>query len=137
MISEIVSRLAAAGCVAPEEEAIELLEAAGDSAALDALVTRRASGEPLAWLVGSVPFCGIQVKVHTGVYVPRWQTEPLARKAAAFLPEGGIAVDLCTGAGAIACVLHAMSPLSTVVAIPLSTRLSLASRICTASGSTL
>ncbi|MDX6410111.1 MAG: release factor glutamine methyltransferase, partial [Gaiellaceae bacterium] len=112
----MVARLAAAGCVAAEEEAAELLAAAGDPAELDAMVTRRTRGEPLAWVVGAVDFCGIRVKVAAGVYVPRWQTEPLARRAAALLPADGTAVDLCTGAGAIACVLQASARGATVVA---------------------
>jgi len=113
---DIVSRLAEAGCLAPEEEAAELLGATDDPAALDVLVSRRARGEPLAWLVGSVPFCGLRVKVHTGVYPPRWQTEALARRAASLLPERGVAVDLCTGSGAIACWLKACVPSATVLA---------------------
>ena len=117
-----MARLAAAGCVAPEEEAGELLAAAmaaGEQThldALDELVARRTRGEPLAWVVGTVDFCGLRVKVRPGVYVPRWQTEALARRASALLPPGGVAVDLCTGAGAIACVLRAACPSATVVA---------------------
>lgn len=115
--ADIASRLAASGCVAAEEEAAELLTAAeGDLARLETLVTRRTGGEPLAWVVGSVSFCGIRVKVHAGVYVPRGQSEPLARRAAQLLRHGGAAVDLCTGAGAIACVLRAAAPTATVVA---------------------
>ena len=113
----MAARLAAAGCVAPEEEAAELMAfAAGDRELLAALVERRTNGEPLAWLVGGVTFCGLRVRVDPGVYVPRWQTEPLARRASQLLPAGGVAVDLCTGAGAIACVLAASVPSATVVA---------------------
>ena len=113
----LAARLAASGCVAAAEEAAELLAASGDDpAGLEVLVSRRESGEPLAWVVGSVTFCDIRVKVRGGVYVPRRQTEPLARRAAALLPDGGIAVDLCTGAGAIACVVRATSPSATVLA---------------------
>jgi release factor glutamine methyltransferase len=111
-----VARLAAAGCIAAEEEATALAAAATGPAHLDALVDRRTHGEPLAWLVGAVEFCGIRVIVHPGVYVPRWQSEPLARRAAALLPANGIAVDLCTGAGAIARVLRTSSPSAVVVA---------------------
>ena len=116
-VAEVASRLAAAGCVAAEEEAAELVATAhGDSVRLESLVARRTRGEPLAWVVGSTVFCGIRLKVHTGVYVPRWQTEPMARRAAALLPERGIAVDLCTGAGAIARVLQAAKPSAAVLA---------------------
>jgi release factor glutamine methyltransferase len=115
-LDEVASRLAAAGCVAPQEEAAELATVATDPGHLDELVSRRCAGEPLAWLVGAVTFCGIRVAVGPGVYVPRWQSEPLARRGAALLPASGTAVDLCTGAGAIACVLQAAAPAATVLA---------------------
>lgn len=106
-----------AGCVAAEEEAAELVEVAdGDAARLRELVARRCAGEPLAWLTGSVRFCGEMVLVHQLVYVPRWQSEPLALEAVARLPERGLAVDLCTGSGAIAVVLARRRPLARVVA---------------------
>jgi release factor glutamine methyltransferase len=110
-------RLRSAGCIAAEEEAGELVDAAGgDRERLRRIVARRCSGEPLAWLVGSVRFCGETVLVRPGVYVPRWQSEPLALEAAARLPEHGLAVDLCTGAGAIALVLARRRPMARVVA---------------------
>jgi release factor glutamine methyltransferase len=103
--------------VAAAEEAAELVAvSAGDPERLEALVARRTSGEPLAWLVGSMAFCGVRVAVHPGVYVPRIQSEALAHRAAGLLPAGGIAVDLCTGAGAIASVLGSSAPATTVVA---------------------
>ncbi|HVC70605.1 MAG TPA: methyltransferase [Acidimicrobiales bacterium] len=111
------AELRAAGCVAAAEEAAELMEAAGgDPGRLRALVARRCSGEPLAWLTGSVRFGGETVLVHRGVYVPRWQSEPLAFEAAARLPEDGLAADLCTGAGAVAVVLARRRPRARVVA---------------------
>jgi release factor glutamine methyltransferase len=103
--------------VAAEEEAALLRAAAGgDADGLETLVRRRTAGEPLAWLVGGIEFCGLAVKVHPGVYVPRWQTEALAERAASLLPSHGVAVDLCTGAGAIAAVLQARRPAATVFA---------------------
>ena len=102
--------------MAAEQEAAELVGAAHDAAELDAFVRRRSAGEPMAWIVGAVEFCGVRVAVDRGVFVPRWQSEPLARRAAGLLPAHGVAVDLCTGAGAIACVLRAAAPAATVVA---------------------
>src|SRR5690348_3118186 len=94
------------GFVAADEEAVELVAAAaGDAAVLDAMVKRRLTGEPFAWIVGTVEFCGLSVVVQPGVYVPRWQTEPMAWRALERLPEGGTAIDLCTGSGAVARVL--------------------------------
>ena len=112
--------LTEAGCIAACEEADELLQAAGgDSDALYDLVSRRTNGEPIAWLTGAVTFCGARLFVAPGVYVPRWQTEPLARRAATLLPLAGVAADLCTGAGAIAAVLAAAVPTAQVVATEL------------------
>lgn len=113
----LVARLAAAGFVAPREEANELLAcAAGDAERLDSLVGRRLTGEPLAWIAGSVAFCGLQIRVDPGVYVPRRQSEPLARRAVERLPATGTAVDLCTGTGAIARTLSTARPGARVVA---------------------
>jgi release factor glutamine methyltransferase len=103
--------------VAAGEEAQELIaRAAGVDEVLEALVRRRLTGEPLAWITGSVAFCGLTVRVDPGVYVPRWQTEPLARRAAERLPAGGTAIDLCTGAGAVAKTLMTERPGARVVA---------------------
>jgi release factor glutamine methyltransferase len=112
--------LTEAGCVAAREEADQLIrDAAGDQDVLDDLVSRRAAGEPIAWLTGAVSFCGLELSVAPGIYVPRAQTEPLARRAATLLPEAGVAVDLCTGAGAIAAVLAAAVPTARVLATEL------------------
>jgi release factor glutamine methyltransferase len=106
----------AAGCVAAEEEAAELIACAPDRASLNSMIARRVAGEPLAWITGSARFCGLEVTVHPGVYVPRWQSETLARTAAGLVPLRGTAVDLCTGSGAIAQVLASARPDARVLA---------------------
>ncbi len=112
--------LAEAGCIAAPEEAGQLMEAAaGDPEVLADLVSRRIGGEPIAWLTGAVTFCGVELLVAPGVYVPRPQTEPLARRAGTLLPPAGVAADLCTGAGAIAAVLAAVVPTARVLATEL------------------
>jgi release factor glutamine methyltransferase len=114
---ELRALLAQEGFVAAEEEADELLErAAGDAALLDALVARRLTGEPLAWITGRELFCELEIRVEPGVYVPRWQSEQLALRAVARLPPEGTAVDVCTGCGAIARVLAHARPGVRVVA---------------------
>ncbi|MDQ6617178.1 MAG: putative protein N(5)-glutamine methyltransferase [Actinomycetota bacterium] len=116
----VVQMLTEAGCIAAWEEADELMEAAaGNADLLGNLVARRANGEPIAWLTGAVMFCGVKLFVAPGVYVPRWQTEPLARRAATLLPPVGVAADLCTGSGAIAAVLDAAVPTAHVLATEL------------------
>jgi release factor glutamine methyltransferase len=115
--------LADNGFVAADEEADELLaRAAGDRELLVTLVERRLTGEPLAWITGTVEFCGVTVQIDPGVYPSRWQTEPIARRAVERLPEEGTAVDLCTGAGAIAVTLRANRPGARVVATDLDER---------------
>ncbi len=121
--AELRDRLWAAGFVAAEEEAVELLEAAdGDADRFEALVARRLSGEPLAWITGGVTFCGLRLRVDPGVYVPRWHSEALAERAAERLPEEGLGVDLCTGCGAIAAVLAARRPRARVLAADVDAR---------------
>ena len=119
----LVELLAAEGFVAAEEEADELLtRAGGDAELLDALVARRLTGEPLAWITGTVTFCGLEIRVDPGVYVPRWQTEQLALRAVERLPERGSAIDVCTGSGAIAATLLARRPGARVMASDLDAR---------------
>jgi release factor glutamine methyltransferase len=105
--------------VAAEEEAGELLAAAPDQAVLEEWRSRREQGEPLAWITGRMEFCGRWLHVAPGVYVPRIQTEELALRAAALLPDHGCAADLCTGAGAIAAHLMAEVPTATVIGVDL------------------
>jgi release factor glutamine methyltransferase len=115
----VTRALEAAGCVAADDEAVELLAAAQGPDELRRMVDRRRAGEPLPWITGTTSFCGLTVRVDPGVYVPRWQSEPLARRAADLLPDDGAAVDLCTGSGAIALVLRAAHPTSRVIATEL------------------
>jgi len=122
-LDSLTARLAGAGFIAAHEEAVELLARAdGDAGLLRSLVARRLTGEPLAWITGRVSFCGVEIRVDPGVYVPRWQSEQLARRAAQRLPAGGIAIDLCTGSGAIAKTLSAAAPGARVVASDIDAR---------------
>jgi release factor glutamine methyltransferase len=83
---------------------------------LRTLAGRRLAGEPLAWITGQADFGEQRVAIHPGVYVPRWQSVALARRATDRLPAGGKAIDLCTGSGAVAMALQAARPSAHVVA---------------------
>lgn len=116
-----------AGCVAAEEEAAEILAAAGDvdATTLESCIRRRERGEPLAWITGTTRFCGRTIQVDPGVYVPRAQSQELARRAAGVLAAAGVgarAVDLCAGSGAIAAYLCAAAPEATVLAVDVDRR---------------
>jgi release factor glutamine methyltransferase len=122
-LDDVTTRLADAGFIAAREEAEELLECAGgDDLILASMTERRLRGEPLAWITGFAMFCGSEIRIDRGVYVPRWQSEPLARRAATRLPPQGTAIDLCTGSGAIAKALHVARPGARVVATDVDDR---------------
>lgn len=101
----VAARLAAAGVGSPDHDARLLIEAAHDGAALETLVARRASREPLQHLTGVAYFRHLELAVGPGVFVPRPETELLAQAAIDALRPGDIAVDLCAGSGAVALAL--------------------------------
>jgi release factor glutamine methyltransferase len=84
------------------------MSAAGTPAELDAMVSRRAAGEPLEQVIGWAEFCGLRIAVAPGVFVPRRRTEFLVRQAVALAQPGAVIVDLCCGAGAIGAALAAV-----------------------------
>lgn len=103
---EVVDQLRWAGCVYADDEARLIIEtAAGDQAAMNRLLTRRCSGEPLELVVGFADFAGVRVGVVPGVFLPRVRSEGLVDIAAELL--GGedrssrIVVDLGCGTGAL------------------------------------
>jgi len=116
-LAAVADRLIAAGCVAATEEAAALLTAAPDEPTLESWLCRREQGEPLAWITSTVMFCGQWLYVAPGLYVPRFQSEDLARSAAAVLIDNGRAVDLCTGVGAVAAYLVTQVPTATVIGV--------------------
>lgn len=72
--------------------------------AFRALCVRRASGEPLAYIVGSKEFFGLALQVDGRVLVPRPDTETLVDWSLERLQLPGLlqVLDLGTGSGAIA-----------------------------------
>jgi len=89
---------------------------------LDALVRRRASGEPLAYLLGSAGFYGREFKVTGDVLVPRPETELLVELALERLGHVAepVVADLGTGSGVLAVTLKCLCPQARVVAVDLS-----------------
>jgi release factor glutamine methyltransferase len=148
LVAAVTSQLCAAGCVSAPAEARWLLEEAlelapgelarrrGEAvpgaralqpstsarARLAAMTARRAAGEPLQYVVGWAPFGRLRLAVGPGVFVPRPETEGLAELAAARLHaqrEPRLAVDLCSGCGAIACFVADAVPGARVLATEL------------------
>lgn len=106
----VVARLRTAGCVFAEDEARLLISAARTPDELAAMVDRRVSGLPLEHVLGWAEFCGLEINVEPGVFVPRRRTEFLVSQAAALSEPGQVIVDLCCGAGAIGAALAAAVP---------------------------
>ncbi len=127
-LDDVIARLAAAGCVAAAEEAVELAAASPDLTTLDSWLSRREQGEPVAWITGRTTFGGRRLHIAPGLYVPRLQSEELARRAATHLPDHGRALDLCTGAGAVAAYLGASVPTATVIAVDRDVRAAICAR---------
>jgi release factor glutamine methyltransferase len=86
------------------------------AAAFESLASRRAAGEPFAYLVGEREFHGLTLAVSDAVLVPRPDTETLVEWALELLagPLGQTAqpavLDLGTGSGAIALALKNACP---------------------------
>ena len=70
----------------------------------DRMVERRSTGEPVPFIIGRLEFRGLELRAKPGVFVPRDSSEFLAEQAVRRLRRRGdpVAVDLATGAGAIA-----------------------------------
>src|SRR5664280_2978451 len=69
-------------------------------------IERRATGEPLQYVTGEMPFRHLVLQVKPGVFIPRPETEVLVDAVLEHLDRGDVAapavLDLCTGSGAIA-----------------------------------
>jgi len=83
------------------------------------LLARRLSGEPIAYIVGSRGFFGLEFKTTPAVLIPRPETELLVELALEKIPAGTVTkiLDLGTGSGAIAISLAKNRPLATVTAV--------------------
>ena len=92
------------------------------AAQYEAWVTRRAAGEPIAYLLGRKPFYDREMIVTPDVLVPRPETEHLLEAALDAIPiEASItAVDVGTGSGAIAVTFAALRPRATVYGVDVS-----------------
>ena len=70
----------------------------------DRFVARRATGEPVPYIIGESEFRGLWLDAKPGVFVPRDSTEFLAEQAIRRLRRRGdpVAIDLACGSGAVA-----------------------------------
>ena len=102
----------------------ELLIGESEQEILESLLSRRANGEPLAYLTGETSFRGRNFKVTPDVLVPRPETEELVGLALAALgefPGSDLqALDLGCGSGVIAISIALECPKAKVTGVDLS-----------------
>ncbi|HZX32111.1 MAG TPA: peptide chain release factor N(5)-glutamine methyltransferase [Rhodocyclaceae bacterium] len=91
-------------------------------ARLEILISRRADGEPLAYLLGSAEFYGREFAVSPAVLIPRPETEGLVTLALDRVKgmESPRILDLGTGSGIIAVTLALEKPGARVTAVDVS-----------------
>jgi release factor glutamine methyltransferase len=130
LVDEATGRLRAAGIDNADQEARWIAERAGGFEAAELVLAlnqpvtvrsatffrqmldRRATGEPLQYVLGRWPFRSLELLVDRRVLIPRPETEVLAGHAIDECDRLGakVAVDLGTGSGALALTLLAERP---------------------------
>lgn len=86
------------------------------------MMTRRAKGEPLQYILGEWEFFGMRLFVGEGVLIPRPDTEVLVETVLGWCSgrQNLRMLDLCTGSGCIALALQKHLPDAEVHALDLS-----------------
>lgn len=142
LLVEATARLLAAGVSSPRHDAETLAAHVLDVGrgslasvrvltprqqdAFDAAVRRRESREPLQHITGHAAFRYLDLEVGPGVFVPRPETEVMTgvavKELRRLVGQGvrPVAVDLCTGSGAVAISLGTEVPEASVVGLELS-----------------
>ncbi|MGP1956187.1 MAG: peptide chain release factor N(5)-glutamine methyltransferase [Arsenophonus sp. NC-PE1-MAG3] len=89
---------------------------------LEHLLTRRANGEPIAYIVGEKEFWSLSIKVSSMTLIPRADTECLVERALQLLSKKRKVkiLDLGTGTGAVALALASERPEAEIVGVDVS-----------------
>ena len=76
-------------------------------------------GWPLQYVVGTIPFHGVELSVGPAVLVPRPETEELVEHVKRFIScdKRLTVIDVCSGSGCIALSIKALNPEANVIAI--------------------
>jgi release factor glutamine methyltransferase len=97
---------------------------AAETRRIDARIARRATREPLAYILGERWFYGMRFLVTPDVLIPRPETELLVEMALAHVQqcttEHPSILDLCTGSGCVGIAILANHPATTAVLTDLS-----------------
>jgi release factor glutamine methyltransferase len=84
------------------------------------LLHRRIKREPLAYIIGTRGFYGLDFRVTPAVLIPRPETELLVELAISRVPENATIADIGTGSGCIAVAIAKNRPDLTVFAADIS-----------------
>ena len=106
-----------------ENDALDLIIGqASNHAAFEALLKRRLTGEPIAYILGRREFYGLNLKVTPDTLIPRPDTETLVEVALGKISpqEKSQILDLGTGTGAIALAIAKHRPQTLVTALDAS-----------------
>lgn len=101
---------------------------------IEQIISRRASHEPIQYIIGNVDFMGLRLLVGKGVLIPRPETELIAEHAVRILetraadhssqtpPDLSLLhiLDICTGSGCLALALAKKFPNSKVFGTDIS-----------------
>jgi release factor glutamine methyltransferase len=115
LFDEIIAILGRGGIADAATEAARLVQVAKMAVPTDhenaarAMAERRASGAPLAYVIGHEIFMGIDIIVGEGALAPREETELLGYTALEAIRTSGSAaprvIDMCCGSGNLACAI--------------------------------
>ncbi len=130
LLEEITNTLGRGGIADAAAEAALIVQAAKVSAPSDcgeaarAMVSRRITGVPLAYVTGHKAFMGVDLIAAQGALIPRVETELLGYEALNVLRSSGLAtpmvIDMCCGSGNLACALAHYHPSARVWASDLT-----------------
>lgn len=114
-LKEAIEILRQSGVDSPEYDAREIFKhfanldnsditigcASSDDVRLTDAIKRRASREPLQYIIGTVGFYREEYEVSPDCLIPRYDTEILVDYAVKHIPRGESFADLCCGSGCI------------------------------------
>ena len=89
----------------------------------DALVARRVTREPFAYIVGIREFWGLEFEVTPDVLIPRPATELIVEAMQELFPDRSVPLsiaDVCTGCGCVAVAIACERPTATVAGFDIS-----------------
>ena len=89
-----------------------------EAAKVEAALKRLLEGEPIQYVVGKTQFCGLTIRVKSGVLIPRPETEELVEAVSKGAPMS--ILDIGTGSGCIALALKHRFPQALVTAMDVS-----------------